>query len=393
MNIAFCYDSVLPRMGGCETYIANLARRLAADRHELHLYARRWDESALPTNLHYHRISVPGFPRFLRPWFFTSACLKQLLHADHDVTVGFDKIAGLDVFYPQGGVHAAAVDFNLLKHRRPLVRRALKLIKWIDPAHISFRLLEEKLFSSRTTMFVAISDMVSRHMEDRYGVGPAHRRVLRIATPPERFDETDRPKRRHEMRLRWRLASSRVTALFVGMNPRLKGLEPLLRAMQLLKGRQIDLLVVGRSRMPDFERQARRLDVQSVRFAGYCSDMRDAYFAADLLVHPTFYDPCANVVLEALACGLPVITTSNNGASELMHPIAEGGICAEGLILDDPHDHVRLSWCLEEMLDPERRRRCSQAARRTAQTWTFEDHYRGLLAILCEAAARKRHAA
>ena len=65
MNIAFCYESVLPSRGGCETYIAGLARRLAADGHDVHLYARRWDASALPPALHIHRVLVPRVPRFL----------------------------------------------------------------------------------------------------------------------------------------------------------------------------------------------------------------------------------------------------------------------------------------------------------------------------------------
>ena len=57
MNIAFCYESVLPARGGCETYIADLARRLLADRHEVHVYASRWDAKALPEGIQYHAIS------------------------------------------------------------------------------------------------------------------------------------------------------------------------------------------------------------------------------------------------------------------------------------------------------------------------------------------------
>ena len=89
--------------------------------------------------------------------------------------------------------------------------------------------------------------------------------------------------------------------------------------------------------------------------------MRDAYFAADFLVHPTFYDPCSLVVLEALACGLPMITTRANGASELMTPPREG------YVIDDPHDHQCLAACLQEMLDKERRHGCSAAARAAAK--------------------------
>jgi UDP-glucose:(heptosyl)LPS alpha-1,3-glucosyltransferase len=92
------------------------------------------------------------------------------------------------------------------------------------------------------------------------------------------------------------------------------------------------------------------------------------------------------VVLEAMACGLPVITTGYNGASELLSPPREG------YVIDDPHNHQQLAWCLERLLDPERRSACAQAARQTAARWTFEEHYRQLLAVFEEAAQRK-HAA
>ena len=67
MKIALCYPSVLPARGGAETYIADLARQLAADEHEVHLFASQWDAEALPAELHYHRLTVPWAPRFLRP--------------------------------------------------------------------------------------------------------------------------------------------------------------------------------------------------------------------------------------------------------------------------------------------------------------------------------------
>ena len=125
------------------------------------------------------------------------------------------------------------------------------------------------------------------------------------------------------------------------MNYRLKGLEPLLHAVRLLP-RRVAVPAARRRRAADEAVRARwrrELGVaERVRFLGYCADMRNAYFAADFLVHPTFYDPCSHVVPEAMACGLPVITTRYNGASELMHPPREG------LLIDDPHDHDKLAW-------------------------------------------------
>src|SRR5437588_237202 len=104
MNIAFCYESVLPSRGGCETYIGDLARRLLADRHEVHLYACRWDARALP-QVQIHAMPPLAGPRFLRPWRFGRRCLRALADQQHDVTVGFDKTWGQDVLYPQGGLH------------------------------------------------------------------------------------------------------------------------------------------------------------------------------------------------------------------------------------------------------------------------------------------------
>ena len=68
MKIAFCYDQVFPARGGCGTYITDLARRLVADGHEVHLYACRWDSDALPPELHYHALPQPRGP----PWSRTA---------------------------------------------------------------------------------------------------------------------------------------------------------------------------------------------------------------------------------------------------------------------------------------------------------------------------------
>jgi UDP-glucose:(heptosyl)LPS alpha-1,3-glucosyltransferase len=98
-------------------------------------------------------------------------------------------------------------------------------------------------------------------------------------------------------------------------------------------------------------------------------------------VHPTFYDPCSLVALEAMACGVPLITTRYNGASEFL----SSGF--EGLVIDDPHNHEALARSMRQLFDPRRRAACSEAARRAAASWTFEHHYQRLLQVFREAAA------
>jgi UDP-glucose:(heptosyl)LPS alpha-1,3-glucosyltransferase len=389
MNLAFCHENVLPARGGCEMYIADLARCLAADGHEVHLYASRWDPERLPAATRYHPLPPPRGPRFLRPWRFHAACEKALRGARHDATIGFDKAWGLDVLYPQGGLHAASAEHNLLKYENPLARRLARLAKQLDPAHWSFSVLERRQYLGPDRPLVVVnSHMVRRHGQLFYGLDPASVRVVHAAVNPDRFVESDRPRRRLEWRQRWGIRPEETVAVFVAMNYRLKGLEPLLHAVRLLPDRPpFRLLVVGDPRTGRYERLAARLSVAGrVRFAGYHADARNYFFASDFLVHPTFYDPCSLVVLEALACGLPVVTSRYNGASELLSPLGEG------YVLDDPHDHARLAWCMAQLLDPARRSACAQAARRTAAQWTFHHHYRQLLQVLTEAAARKRAA-
>ena len=144
------------------------------------------------------------------------------------------------------------------------------------------------------------------------------------------------------------------------------------------------LVVVGDPRVGRYREEARRLGIaERVLFLGHRSDPRDCYFAADYLVHPTFYDPCSLVVLEALACGLPVITTRYNGASELLSPPAEG------LVIDEPHDAPALSAALTRMHDRGYLREASVAARVTGSKWTFDHHYRALLEVFIEARRTK----
>ena len=64
----------------------------------------------------------------------------------------------------------------------------------------------------------------------------------------------------------------------------------------------------------------------------------------------------------------------------------------EGYVIDDPHDHARLAWCMMQLFNPGRRQACAQAARRTAGQWTFDLHYRQMVQVFAEAAARKRAA-
>src|SRR5262249_20750692 len=172
MNVAFCYENVLPTRGGCETYIADLSRRLVADGHEVHLYACRWDADALPAEMHYHLLPQPVGPRFLRPWRFGAACQAALRTEPHQVSHGFHKTWGQDILYPQGGLHVASADHNIGKHRQGWVQTAARLIKRLDLAHWSFMRLEKKQYLGDSRPLIVVnSNMVARHFQQYFQIG------------------------------------------------------------------------------------------------------------------------------------------------------------------------------------------------------------------------------
>ncbi len=386
MKVALCHDRLFPARGGCETYIADIARRLASDGHQVDLLATDWDGQALPRAVKNHRLFVPPGPRWLRPWSFSAACRKALRALPEHVSIGFGKVFGTDVLYPQGGLHAASFEQNLFKYRSQVARGLARVCKVFDPGHRSYAWFEQQQYQGKLQpLIIAISQMVERHFFTYYGVSPERLRLLRAAVDPARLDAVDPAATRREARLRWGLGEAEAVGLFVAMNYELKGIRPLLRSLAWLpRQHAFRLLVVGHPNTKSYERLAARLGVaQRLCFVGPCRDVRPCYAAADFLVHPTFYDPCSLVVLEALACGLPVITSRFNGAAELI------GHGREGYVIDNPHDHEQLASFIAQLLDPVGRGACAHAARRAGSLWTLEHHYRQLLAILDEVRERK----
>src|SRR5262245_50020774 len=144
MRIAFCHENVLPARGGAEMYVADLARRLAAAGHDVHLYACRWDPTALPPSVRVHPLDPPRGPRFLRPWRFSAAVRRVLARDRPQVSVGFDKTFGPDIYYPLGGLQPASAAHNRLKCRSRLARAAATVAKAADLAHRSFLRLERR---------------------------------------------------------------------------------------------------------------------------------------------------------------------------------------------------------------------------------------------------------
>lgn len=387
MNLAFAYEAVFPRRGGAETYLADLLHRLVRDRHEVHLYAVDHDAASLPQELIHHPLPPSRAPRFLRPWHFARACEQAIPLHRHDVVVGLIKTWHQDVLIPQGGVHVVSARENLRKHASFWMRSLAWCVQRCSLSYWSFRWLEQKQYRADRPLWVVVpSRMVLGHLQQSYPVDPSRVRVIPNAIDADRMTAYDRPMLRAELRDRLGIHPEEVVGLFCGHNYRLKGLGPLLRAWARLKG-SAQLIVCGGQNVKPYERLVRDLGVaDQVHFLGFVEEVRQPYFAADFLVHPTFYDPCALVTLEALACGLPVITTVHNGAAELLPPAMQSHV------ISDPHDADHLAWHIQQFCDDAYRQGLARSARQAAMAWTFEDHYQALLELFAEVARRKQAA-
>ena len=124
----------------------------------------------------------------------------------------------------------------------------------------------------------------------------------------------------------------------------------------------------------------------TVHLAGFQPDIRPPFWASDFFVLPTYYDPCSLVVFEALACGLPVITTACNGAGEV---ITEG---REGFVVPHPDATASLAESLDRMTENVARAEMSAHAARLGREQSFDRHVARLIEVFNRVATSKRRA-
>jgi UDP-glucose:(heptosyl)LPS alpha-1,3-glucosyltransferase len=298
VRIAFVIDHYVPGKGGLERWIADLAEHLAAAGHDLHLVSG--DPEAAPAPFTHHPIRARAITRSGRDREFAERARILCGAEGFDTVAGFRHLLSCDVYAPHGGsIDAAFAAHRAARRRPPFPSRRVNM----------FRRLERELLEGRNPprAVLAVSNMVRDDLAGRYPKIADRIHVVPNGVDLDRFSPggADRP--------------DGGTLLFVAGNPRLKGWRFAREAFIRLKesGHAARLLVAGGDpgRLPD-----------GAEYLGNLDRPEDAYRAADVLLHPTYYDPFPLVTLEALACGTPVVTTEHNGA--LAHLESDGPVAA-----------------------------------------------------------------
>jgi UDP-glucose:(heptosyl)LPS alpha-1,3-glucosyltransferase len=387
MRIGLVLESFDWRRGGLEQWTCQFASQLVRRGHEVHVVARRFAASTrdLPVTAH----PVEGPPSRLGFAAAVEAKLRTLsLDVVHDMGVGWC----CNVFQPHGGSWTSVMQRKLLlcpPWLRPLKRRIDPLL----PRQAAFRSLIARQYAPGDKIVIALSRMVADDLERHHQVPPERIRIVHNGVDTRRFSPDSRAEHRQAVRGQLGIEDEALLALIVAHNFRLKGVPTLLRAMRRLAAERasVRLVVVGGKpkHLGRWRRMAWRLDVaRSVTFVGSADDTVPYYAAADVYVHPTLYDPCSLVILEAAASGLPVITTSCcNGVAELLSEDAAA------LFVSDPTGAAELADRMRLMLDESLRREMGGAARRMALKHTLDRNVEEILAIYRGLAPARRAAA
>lgn len=388
MKIALNIEHVGARRGGAEKYAGSLARSLAAAGHEVHVVARQVDLGELPPEVQVHPVPLRHLPGLssLRAYRFAAASETVLRGLGLDLILGFSKVWYQDAYLALGGPRPAALECSHRRLRSLAVRTLWQLGKLLNPKHWMFRLIDHKTFhSGRPTHVIAPSRMSADHFVQYHGMPRERISVVYNGLEPVP-PLADAAAVRRDFRRRQGLRDDDVVILFVARNYDLKGLEPLLEAFRPVVDRypQARLLVCGSRREAAHRQQAQRLGLAGrVQFLGFVDDVRECFAGADLFAFPTFYDPCSLVVLEAMAAGLPVVTTRQNGASELL----QEGI--DGFVIDSPWAVEQLTHRLLRLVgnEPLRHYMGQEGARHVA-AFTLDVRVQELLAVLQGIASR-----
>ncbi|KAB7683038.1 glycosyltransferase [Plesiomonas shigelloides] len=303
--------------GGAERFVARALTALSGQNIELNVITRQWNDAVNP-NWHIHICNPPKWGRISRERGFAHAARALWTQQGFDLVQSHERIPGCGLYRAGDGVH-----------RRYLEQRCRTLPGWrgkllyADPYHRYVLQAEREMFTAPELQAVICNaEMVKREIMADFGVADEKIHVIYNGIDSTRFVPATELQRQQAL-AHLGLSSEPSYLIYVGSGFERKGLATAIAALQ---GSQRHLLVIGKDKAEQrYRTLARSLGLEhQVHFFGMQRDVLAFYHAADALLLPTRYDPFPNVILEAMACGLPVITSTHCGGAEFIQNGQQG---------------------------------------------------------------------
>ena len=345
--------------GGMERYCAELATALCAD-HDLHLFT--CEVADVPLD----KVTVHPVRTVNKPFL---ALFAQFYQQSSRMI----RVDDFDIVHTIGGItaHQNIVTAQYCQYAwGDTIRREPGARDGINAYHqFMWRMsgyFEKKAITSAQTLGIsANSERTKTDLVKFYGGDPAKMQVIYNGVDSARFTPAN-AQYRSAIRRRHGIPEEALVVLFVGEYRR-KGLATVIRAVGRLQDPRVHLLAVGKGNTEHYNGLAAQAGITGrVTFAGPTRDVEQVFGAADLFAFPTYYEPFGMVITEAMASGLPVITSRSAGASEM---ITEG---VNGLLLDQPGDDEELSRKIMLLLsDQALRKNMGERARPAASGYSW----------------------
>jgi len=312
MNLALLLHS-LSRNNGISRVVLSLAREFSKRGHETHIYTSRLlltpeDKKALPERIFLHR--YPCLRGSNRIWAAPFGALLPFLKNSHDLVVSHLLTVWQDVIVmhndpqPVEVERMSAVPFTI---DRPRLRSKNRFIRTF---------IEKKRFAAqRYKSVVAASEISAKGIAAAYGVSRDRLTVIRHGVDSSYFSPAQRLARRDNARALLALSPDELAFIYIGDS--WKGLEFAIRGIAAGPSARTSVLIAaGPFREDKYAALARELGLRLICENDW-DDIRDLFSAGDIFINPTPMDTFGLAVLEAMAMGLPVITTRYAGVSEL----------------------------------------------------------------------------
>ena len=303
------------RYGGVERFGYNLAEALAKRGHLVDFICNRQDAEP-PFGVTIRKVRRLGPFKILKVISFAVLAEKERRHGKYDCSIGLGKTLHQDIMRVGGGP-AKKYRQCMENAHTGLQRLRLKLRHLLYPHHILDHWLETKRYHQADVRIVAVSHMMRDYVRECFGLENID--VIYNKPDLKRFYPPS-PEERDRARNEYAIPPASIAIGHAGTNYAIKGTNHLIRALALLPA-EYHLYVAGGRKHAAMDALAASLGIAGrVHFIGRVDNMPAFLQAMDIFALPTFFDPCSNAVVEALASGLPTLSSIYNGSSYFLPP-------------------------------------------------------------------------